>query len=51
VIIVTIAQAKRYGEIIERIRKNFAVVEDRPFSGSNRHLIVFNTGQNPSVAR
>jgi hypothetical protein len=41
VIIVTFAQAERYEEIIQRIRRNFAVIEDRKFSGSMRHLIVF----------
>jgi 2-polyprenyl-3-methyl-5-hydroxy-6-metoxy-1,4-benzoquinol methylase len=42
VFVVTIAQARRYAEILEGIRKNFDVLEDHPFSGSNRHLMVFN---------
>jgi 2-polyprenyl-3-methyl-5-hydroxy-6-metoxy-1,4-benzoquinol methylase len=42
VFVVTIAQAKRYADILEGIRQNFAVREDRQFSGSNRHLLVFN---------
>jgi SAM-dependent methyltransferase len=41
VFVVTIAQARRYMDILDGIRKNFAVLEDCPFSGSDRHLIVF----------
>ena len=43
VFVVTFAQAKRYEYILELIRKHFAVQEDRTFSGSSRHVIVFNT--------
>jgi 2-polyprenyl-3-methyl-5-hydroxy-6-metoxy-1,4-benzoquinol methylase len=42
--IVTLAQAARYAAILENIRKNFNVLEDRSFSDSSRHLIVFNQG-------
>jgi 2-polyprenyl-3-methyl-5-hydroxy-6-metoxy-1,4-benzoquinol methylase len=41
VIIVTFAQAKRYASILELIRQNFEVIEDRSFSGSSRHLMIF----------
>lgn len=41
VFVVTIAQAGRYASILESIRKNFMVREDRKFAGSARHLIVF----------
>jgi 2-polyprenyl-3-methyl-5-hydroxy-6-metoxy-1,4-benzoquinol methylase len=41
--IVTIAQAKRYADMLEGVRRHFAVLEDRSFSGSNRHLLVFNS--------
>jgi len=40
-LVVTFAQAKRYADILERIRRNFAVLEDRPFPGAKRHLLVF----------
>lgn len=43
VFLVTFAQAKRYKNMINGIRRNFAVIEDRTFSGSTRHLIVFNS--------
>jgi 2-polyprenyl-3-methyl-5-hydroxy-6-metoxy-1,4-benzoquinol methylase len=39
--IATFAQAKRYWKMIEGIRKNFSVIEDHTFPGSDRHLIVF----------
>jgi trans-aconitate methyltransferase len=41
VIVVTLAQASRYKTIIELIRNRFDVVEDRKFSGSERHLLAF----------
>jgi 2-polyprenyl-3-methyl-5-hydroxy-6-metoxy-1,4-benzoquinol methylase len=41
VFVVTIAQAKRYANILEGIRHNFRLLEDRAFSGSSRHLMVF----------
>ena len=41
VFIATFAQAVRHHSILERIRDAFQVVEDRPFVGSKRHLIVF----------
>lgn len=41
VFVATFAQAKRYNNMIDRIRRNFVVLEDRRFSASNRHLIVF----------
>jgi 2-polyprenyl-3-methyl-5-hydroxy-6-metoxy-1,4-benzoquinol methylase len=41
VFVVTVAQAKRYRDVLDGIRKNFAVLEDHSFAGSNRHLIVF----------
>jgi 2-polyprenyl-3-methyl-5-hydroxy-6-metoxy-1,4-benzoquinol methylase len=40
VIIVTLAQAKRYHAIIELIRHCFQMVEDRKFLNSERHLLV-----------
>ena len=40
-IIVTLAQAERYHAIIELIRGSFQMLEDRSFSGSKRHLLVF----------
>ena len=39
--VVTLAEAERYQDIIERIRANFRIVEDHPFPGSIRHLLVF----------
>lgn len=41
VIIVTLAQAKRYHSIIDMIRSDFRLFEDRKFVGSGRHLLVF----------
>lgn len=41
VLIVTLAQAARYHAIIELIRSHFQVVEDRKFSNSERHLLIF----------
>jgi 2-polyprenyl-3-methyl-5-hydroxy-6-metoxy-1,4-benzoquinol methylase len=41
VIIVTLAQARRYHAIIEMIRQSFQMVEDRSFTNSERHLLVF----------
>jgi 2-polyprenyl-3-methyl-5-hydroxy-6-metoxy-1,4-benzoquinol methylase len=43
VFVVTIAQAKRYADILEGVRRHFNILEDRPFSGSNRHLLVFDS--------
>ena len=40
-IISTLAQPKRYEEILKHIRQRFAVEVDCNFSGSVRHLIVF----------
>ena len=40
-IVVTIADPKRYSGIVCMIRKNFSVIEDRPFQSGDRHLIVF----------
>ncbi len=48
-IIVTLAEPKRYREIIDRIRKCFALAEDRAFSGSNRHLLVINSIRSPGA--
>jgi len=39
--VVTLAEAKRYHDIIERVRANFRMLEDHPFPGSTRHLLVF----------
>ena len=39
--VVTLAEAKRYQDIIERVRTNFRIIEDHPFPGSTRHLLVF----------
>ena len=41
VFVVTFAQAARYRDILSKIRRNFAVLEDRSFSRSDRHLVVF----------
>jgi len=41
VFVVTFAQSDRYAEWIEMIRTSFAVVEDRKFTGAQRHLLVF----------
>jgi SAM-dependent methyltransferase len=41
VFVVTLADARRYEDIIERIRSHFHMIEDRPFKGSNRQLLVF----------
>jgi 2-polyprenyl-3-methyl-5-hydroxy-6-metoxy-1,4-benzoquinol methylase len=41
VFIVTFAQANRYQDTIVSIRENFSVIEDRPFAGSTRHLLIF----------
>ena len=41
VIIVTLAQARRYHAIIELIHQGFQMVEDRSFINSERHLLVF----------
>ncbi len=40
-IVVTIADPVRYAGILEMIRKNFLVKEDRSFKGGQRHLIAF----------
>jgi hypothetical protein len=39
--VVTSAEAERSKERLELIRRDFAVLEDRPFSGSKRQMIVF----------
>lgn len=39
--VVTVAEAKRYQDIIERIRANFLMLEDHTFPGSTRHLLIF----------
>jgi 2-polyprenyl-3-methyl-5-hydroxy-6-metoxy-1,4-benzoquinol methylase len=39
--VVTVAQPQKFISILRMIRRNFRVVEDRGFEGSNRHLIVF----------
>jgi 2-polyprenyl-3-methyl-5-hydroxy-6-metoxy-1,4-benzoquinol methylase len=41
VLVVTLAQAERYRDIIELIRDNFKIITDCKFSGSSRHLLVF----------
>lgn len=41
VFIVTFAQAKRYVNLLERIREAFTVIEDHSFPNSTRHLIIF----------
>ncbi|HJZ75877.1 MAG TPA: class I SAM-dependent methyltransferase [Vicinamibacterales bacterium] len=41
VFIVTLAEAARYQDIIVKIRANFRMLEDRAFSDSPRHLLVF----------
>ncbi len=41
VIIVTIADSKRYENILYEIRDHHSVLEDRKFENSNRHLIIF----------
>ncbi len=51
VIIVTIAQAKRYESIIMMIRQHFEICEDRGFAGSERHLLVFRPLINSCQAR
>jgi 2-polyprenyl-3-methyl-5-hydroxy-6-metoxy-1,4-benzoquinol methylase len=40
--IVTIADAKRYESMLTAIRQEFRCIEDRPFTGSKRHVVVFN---------
>lgn len=47
VFVVTLAQAKRYQDMLEGIRKKFLIIADRTFTGSTRHLIVF-TPSSPS---
>ncbi len=39
--IVTISQPNRYARLLAMIRNNFAVLEDRPFQNSRRHLVIF----------
>jgi 2-polyprenyl-3-methyl-5-hydroxy-6-metoxy-1,4-benzoquinol methylase len=39
--VVTFAQSIRYKDMLDGIRHNFQVLEDKTFSGSIRHLIVF----------
>jgi 2-polyprenyl-3-methyl-5-hydroxy-6-metoxy-1,4-benzoquinol methylase len=41
VFIVTFSQARRYMDIIYRIRGNYFMIEDRSFVDSERHLLVF----------
>jgi len=41
VFLVTLAQPARYHAILEMIRKEFTVLEDRPLASSSRHMIVF----------
>ncbi len=41
VIIATTSDPKRYRNMLEMIRENFTVIDDRPFKNSSRHLIVF----------
>ena len=41
VFVVTLAEARRYRSILEAIRSHLKVLEDRTFSGSSRHVIVF----------
>lgn len=41
VFVVTLAEATRYRVILQTIRDNFRVIEDRPFMQSHRHLLVF----------
>jgi len=48
VFIVTLAQPGRYRAILELIRTNYLVLEDRSFSGSVRHLIIFRAGKGQS---
>ena len=40
-IVVTVAQPSRFARMLRMVRRNFDVSEDRNFSGSTRHLIVF----------
>ena len=42
VFIVTFAEARRYRDILERIRSAFKVLDDRNLPQSSRYLIVFN---------
>jgi 2-polyprenyl-6-hydroxyphenyl methylase/3-demethylubiquinone-9 3-methyltransferase len=39
--VVTLAESKRYEDIIERVRENFQVLEDHLFPNSTRHLLIF----------
>ncbi|HTS19763.1 MAG TPA: class I SAM-dependent methyltransferase [Verrucomicrobiae bacterium] len=39
--VVTISQADRYAAILDMIRENCVVIEDRSFQGAHRHLLVF----------
>jgi 2-polyprenyl-3-methyl-5-hydroxy-6-metoxy-1,4-benzoquinol methylase len=41
VIIATTSDPKRYSKMLTMIRDHFTVIEDRPFTNSNRHFIVF----------
>jgi 2-polyprenyl-3-methyl-5-hydroxy-6-metoxy-1,4-benzoquinol methylase len=41
VFVVTLAEPGRYQHIIDTVRKHFRVLEDRRFTGSERHLLVF----------
>ena len=40
-LVATFAEARRYQSILERIRRNFSVLEECSFSGSDRHVIAF----------
>ena len=46
VFIVTIAQAKRYAGIFDKIRRHFHVLESHSFHNSARHLMVFKPRDN-----
>ena len=41
VFIATFAEAKRFKNMIDGLRKDFSIIEDRAFNDSSRHLIVF----------
>jgi 2-polyprenyl-3-methyl-5-hydroxy-6-metoxy-1,4-benzoquinol methylase len=43
VFVATLAQAQRYREILQSVRRSFLVQEDRTFLGTSRHLIVFSS--------
>jgi len=41
-IIVTVAQPQRYAEVLQEIRNQFHIKEDRFFKGSGSRLLIFN---------